>query len=520
MKLVCKITAVLLVCLILFCSCSKKEQPVTLKYDLVESLETLDPQYATSSAALTIIENSFEGLTAVSPTGEVTPACAKLWEVSDNRLIYTFTLRDGLYWANGDPLKAQDFVFALQRLFNSDVPAPNAGNFSMIKNSNKILSGELSADSLGVRAKSDKVLEITLERDDPSLLSMLSHAAAMPCQQKFFKEQKGRYGMSAENLLCNGPFWVRSWSKSLVSINKNEKFRNPAQIDNIDLYINRGDSVSLFLEGESDLVFVPFQRMDEAQGVDGETFYDQSWMLIYNTNRHLLSDREIRSSFTAAMNIDELVERLPNYLQPYRGIIAPSAMLWGRLYRDLSPLPNRAEAPKEARQMFLSAMEHLEQNDADHLTLLVSNFEPGPDLGGAIQRRWQQELSTFVNMEQLGYYELISRVESGNFDMAIVPLTAQGNSPVEFLSDFENFNIPESSDGVSVSELISRARQQTESSAAAAQLLMAEQKLVDEYVVVPLFVSPSLFATREGIEGVSYSTISRTVYFANAKCVR
>ncbi|HWP52141.1 MAG TPA: peptide ABC transporter substrate-binding protein [Clostridia bacterium] len=510
----------LLFCLLLLCGCFKQEQPVRLRYDLASYPETLDPQYATSAAARTIIENCFEGLTAISPVGEVVPACAERWDISDDRLTYTFMLRDELCWANNDPLTAQDFVFALQRLFNRDVPAPNAARYSMIKNADKILSGELTAEALGIRAKSDTVLEITLSHDDPSLLAMLSDASAMPCQQKFFADQKGRYGLAAENLLCNGPFFIKGWNSNAISAQENTAFRNSVQIDGVEFYINRGDPVSLYLEGKSDLVFVPFQRLAEAQGLDGTTFYDQSWVLLYNTSSKMLARRDIRSALTAAMHADELVERLPEYLQPYHGIIAPSAMLWGSPYRELAPTPTPAVLPEGARQIFLSAIDDLNQEDVGRLTLLVSNFLPGPDLGGVIQRRWQQELSAFVNMEQLDYYDLLERVKSGKFDIAIVPLTAQGNSPVDLLSAFESLPLDENGETSSIAEAISRARQQSEPNVAAAQLFMAEQKLVDEYVAVPLFVAPSLFATGEGIQGVSYSTVSRTVYFADAKCVR
>ncbi|MFV0498365.1 MAG: peptide ABC transporter substrate-binding protein [Candidatus Fimivivens sp.] len=510
----------ILLCLILLCGCFKQAQSTRLRYDLVSYPETLDPQYATSSAARILIGNSFEGLTAMSPTGKVVPACAEQWNISDDRLTYTFMLRDELRWANGDLLTAQDFVFALQRLFYSEMPAPDAGRYSMIKNAEKILSGELPATALGVQAKSDTVLEIELAHDDPSLLSLLSNTSAMPCQQKFFEQQKGRYGLTAENLLCNGPFFVKDWRTNAISVQKNPLFRNAVQIDGVEFYINRGDPVSLYLDGKSDLVFVPFQRLAEAQGLEGEMFYDQSWILLFNPSGKLLVQRDIRAALATAMQIDELLERLPAYLHPYQGIIAPSAMLWGHPYRDLAPTPQPAAQLDEARQIFLNAVSGIEQEDADHLSLLVSDFVPGPTLGGSIQRMWQQELSVFVNMEQLDYYDLLNRVDSGKFDMAIVPLTAQGNSPVDLLASFESLTLSTSGDEYAVSEMIIRARRQTEPNAAAAQLLSAEQKLVDEYVAVPLFVAPSLFAVGEGIEGVSYSTVSRTVYFADAKRIR
>ena len=165
MKITMKATAILLAAMMIFCGCNKTKLPEdTLRYDLRSSPNSLDPQYAVSDEAIAVVKNAFEGLTAISKTGEVGPACAESWKVSADKRSYTFLLRDDLHWANGDKLVAQDFVFALKRLFNPVAVSPAAADYIMIKNAEKVMSGEFLLESLGVRAKSDRELVITLER--------------------------------------------------------------------------------------------------------------------------------------------------------------------------------------------------------------------------------------------------------------------------------------------------------------------------------------------------------------------
>ena len=121
-------------------------------------------------------------------------------------------------------------------------------------------------------------------------------------------------------------------------------------------------------------------------------------------------------------------------------------------------------------------------------------------------------------MEQLPYEELLSRVQSGRYSIAIAPLMAQGNSTVDFLSRFagQEAAAPEDSGEQPIAVLLDRARGRTDPQEAAADLLAVEQRLIDDSIVTPLFDAPSCFVLRDGVEGVRYHAVSHTVYFADA----
>ena len=86
---------------------------------------TLDPQLAEDNASLAVIADLYEGLTRIAADGSVVPGAAEHWEHSTDRLIYTFHLRSGLAWSNGDALTAAHFAAGLERATAPDSVAPN-----------------------------------------------------------------------------------------------------------------------------------------------------------------------------------------------------------------------------------------------------------------------------------------------------------------------------------------------------------------------------------------------------------
>ncbi len=516
-----RITALLLcAALFLLGGCQKKEEIKSLVYDLSGQPRTIDPQFATSESAATVIANTYEGLTRLSDAGEPQGACAEGWKVSPDGLTYTFTLREGLLWENGDPLTAQDFAFALRRLFG-ETPSPAAADFSAIVNAPQILAGELPASALGVSAPDSRTLVITLSAPHSALPALLARPSAMPCQERFFLEQKGRYGLSAEQTLGNGPFAVDSWTDRAVTLVKNQSYHHSIALDRVVLYLDRGDPVRLFLDGRSDGVLVAFRRLSELGDYTGALNYDQSWVLLFDRSQGSCADEAVRQAFISALDLEGLSVFFPQGTLPSEGIIPRDATLSERSYRELAGSVRRAVPADSPRALLQDALARLELEDVGRLTLLVSDFEPGPSIGGQLQKSWQESLSAFVNMEQLPYEELLARVQSGRFSIAVAPLTAQGSGTVDFLS---RFAVREQADGdgtlqadePTVAVLLERARSRTDPKVAAADLLAAEQRLIDDFIVTPLFDAPSSFVLKDGVEGVRYNAVSHTVYFADA----
>ena len=93
-----------------------KTDPTTLNIFLASEPNSIDPALNTTVDGCVLLVNSFEGLLTYDTDGStIIPGCAESYTVSDDRLIYTFTMRDGLKWSNGQPLNANDFVYSWTR---------------------------------------------------------------------------------------------------------------------------------------------------------------------------------------------------------------------------------------------------------------------------------------------------------------------------------------------------------------------------------------------------------------------
>ncbi|WP_237765497.1 ABC transporter substrate-binding protein, partial [Escherichia albertii] len=105
---------------------------------------TLDPQKVEENTAAQIVLDLFEGLVWMDGEGKVQPAQAERWDVSDGGKRYTFHLRKGLRWSDGQPLTAQDFVLGWQRAVDPQTASPFAGYLAQahIQNAAAIVAGK------------------------------------------------------------------------------------------------------------------------------------------------------------------------------------------------------------------------------------------------------------------------------------------------------------------------------------------------------------------------------------------
>ena len=160
------------------------------------------------------------------------PALAESFTVSDDGLVYTFTLRDGLVWSNGTPLTAKDFEFSwLEAISDSenngyaDVIAP------FLKNGVAFMNGEIDAAEVGVKALDDKTFEVTLANPCAFFDRFLTLPVLAPLNEEFYKAQGDLYATSADTILCCGPFVATSMDLSVgVTMVKNDKYWDAANV--------------------------------------------------------------------------------------------------------------------------------------------------------------------------------------------------------------------------------------------------------------------------------------------------
>ena len=139
----------------------------------IGELATLDSMLYNDTPSSDMIGQIFEGLYRVSTGSEVELGQAEDVAISEDGLTYTFTLRQGLTWSNGDPITAQDYVYTYQRLVDPS-NANTSSSIEVFKNAAAIRNGEKDLEELGVTASDDHTLVIELEYPAPYLPKLLT----------------------------------------------------------------------------------------------------------------------------------------------------------------------------------------------------------------------------------------------------------------------------------------------------------------------------------------------------------
>lgn len=252
-------------------------------------IPSMDTNKATDTVSFQAMANVNEGLYMLGVNDIIEPGVATNYDVSEDGLTYTFTLREDATWSNGDSIGADDFVYAWRRLGNPDTGAEYAYMLETagIKNANDVITGEKSVEELGVKAIDEYTLEVTLETPVPYFINMMTFPSFYPLNEEFVEAQGDKYGTSIETTLYNGPFVLSKWEIGYeFEYAKNPDYYNAdsVKIDRVNFRIIKdvATDVNLYETGEIDRIrlsgeFVEQYMDDPNFFLEGETvlFYLQ-----------------------------------------------------------------------------------------------------------------------------------------------------------------------------------------------------------------------------------------------------
>ena len=213
----------------------------TFSYDLKADIPDLNPTTTTDSVSFAILTNVMEGLYRLDENEQPQPAIAEGVEVSDDGLDYTFTLRDGVTWSDGEPLTAEKFRYAFLRAVDPETAGQYAFIVSdFIRGAAEFNAGEGSAEDLAVEAVDDRTLRVTLANPAPFFLGLTSFITYMPLRHDFVEAQGEEFAQRADALLYNGPFTMTDFNPAEgATLKKNDRYWDNANVavEGVDLRI-------------------------------------------------------------------------------------------------------------------------------------------------------------------------------------------------------------------------------------------------------------------------------------------
>ena len=415
--------------------CKKSSREAYIYFELPNQPSTLDPQTASSDSELLIVRNIYEGLLRKNESGAVVCGVAQSYE--QNGLTYSFTLRNDTVWSNGEPVTAYDFVFALRRALEPKTESPFASKLYCISNAESVHSGALGSENLGVTAVDEHNLIITLSSDDPDFTETLTTPVAMPCNEKFFNESVGKYGLTAETILSNGSYSLKKWNKDTFGIRlyKSNEYEGSFKPSNAAVFLTCNDEetpLSLLKDNNVDMALIDPADTDEAKnfGLKTVSFQNICWVLTISQS---FSD-EMRTSLAKLVgsNVYEKSLKCGYYaadsLFPKEYGAPEAVKAYGVTAYDL----------EGGKQLFANAVARLEDKKFPSSVKLYY-YDDGNVKSAVtdIVGHWQNNLGAYINIERASASDLLlPELKNQSYDMAIFPVTANDNTVKNYLNNF------------------------------------------------------------------------------------
>jgi len=379
--------------------------------------QTWDPTLNSAADGGHVINNIFDGLTRETQEG-IEPAQAKSWDISEDKMTYTFHLRDGLKWSDGKDLTAGDFEYSLKRACD---PA-TASEYSFIVTSylvggEEFFNGTGSRDAVGVKALDDKTLEIKLKFPVPYFLSLTSFYTYNPVRQDVVEAKGEGWEKDPTTCISNGPFKLTEYQTgSHITMMKNENYWDA---ENVKLAGVKG---LMIVEGTTAL---NGYQNGEIQIMDGITIdqiptlqkedpnfkiYPQvgTYYAQFNVDDPVMKNPLVRKAFTLAIDRKQFVEQVTKGGQiPATGFI-PSTLKYsdGSFIRDLDADgmtkpefgidPTKASA--EEAQALLTEAGYPGGKGLPEISFLYNTNDNNKKIAEALQGMWKANLGIDVKL--------------------------------------------------------------------------------------------------------------------------
>ena len=475
----------------------------TLTLNLEADIADLNSSTVTDVYSFNVLNNVMEGLYRLDENEEPQPAMAESVETSDDKLIYTFKLRDGVEWSNGEPVTSQDFKYAWLRAMDPDTASQYARILAdYIEGGADFNAGEAGSESVGIETPDDGTLVVRLAQPTPFFLSLTAFPTYLPLNQEFVEQQGDQFAQSADALLYNGPYTLSEFSPSEgVTFVKNDSYWDEGNV-NIEQVQGRvvketDTAVNLYQSGELDAVNLTSEYVDQFSNspeFTTQTSFGTGYLEM-NQEDPAFQNQNIRQAILRGLDRQALAYQvLNNGSQPADGFVPTGVVagVEGQTFREaVGPVVPEFD-PEQARELYEQGVRELGSEPT--LELLIDDSSESRDIATFLQSQFEENLGAQVEVSQQPFDRLLELTQSGDYQMAAAGWGADYNDPMTFLDLFVSGS-PSNHLGLQnerYDQLVSDARAEANPQERLNMLGEAERILVEEQAAI----APSVYRGR------------------------
>ena len=432
--------------------------------------ETLDPALNAAVDGGNTLITIEEPLLIIDENNEIQPGQAESYEVSDDGLVWTFHLRDGLKWSDGSDLTAADFEYSFKRLACPDTAAPYAETVVGMIDGYEDAIGNPDADgntttdpdwdALNVHASEDgKTLTIQLAYPCSYFDKLCAFAAMSPVQQATVEANGDAWCTQPDTFVCNGPYMISDWIPSeRIVLSKNPNYvggwdSSKIVSDTITLLLLEDSSAAYaaYNSGEAQLIKdVPTDEIPSlTKAEDGGDFYVDTILGTYyislNDQKEPFTDPNVRKALSLAIDRDYVANTImqgtytPAYNLVGPGIVDENGMFYDNANGGKTYISDDYDANLEEAKKLLADAGY--PNGEGFPTIEYSTNDAGyhTPVAEYVQQAWG-ELGITVNINKVEWASFTPMRRAGDYDVSRNGWVMDYNDPSNMIELFTTTN--------------------------------------------------------------------------------
>jgi len=498
-------------------SCNRDREPIveqhgtggpTFTFAQGAEPRTLDPGFITDTSGGFIAQNLFEGLLVWDAAGtELLPGAAERWEVSPDGKSWTFHLREGAMWSNGDPVTATDFVLSWRRVLNPDTGSAYASLLYPVRGARDLHHGN-SEDpaSLGAEARDRYTLVVALEAPTAWFPAIAAHHVLSPVNINAVKRH-GHAWTRPDNMVVNGPFTLHDWVPGeTIELRANPYYHSAETVglERVKAVFVTDPSRVLKMYEDGALQWtghgtglLPLDRLTElAARADAHSHSNlgTAWYTL-NTEHGPLTDRRVRRALSMALERTALTDVIGPAAVVAKGLVPPGIP-------GYIPAGSLVFDPDQARALLAEAgFPAGEGFPAMELAVDARNVHE--QVAAWIVASWKRELGIDVTIYSRAWPAHADAMQARDFQVGRGGWLGDYPDPTTFLDLLvtgNDLNISSwSSD--TFDRLIAEAARTEDAGSRMRLLAQAERIVLEEAPVLPLFHFGSLTLLKPYVVG-------------------
>ncbi len=496
----------------------------------------MDSILTTSSGSMNVLRHCVEGLVSLDANDEAVPGMAESWDVSKDQKTYTFHLRKGAKWSNGEEVTAKDFVFAWNQHFNARTGAPYASTWMTKiagaedifnataekvdpkdeKSDYKMAEADIPKymeEHAGWKAIDDYTFQVTFTGPFQYAVVLMAFPSFFPVNQKAYEEAGGNnnYGTDADKLAYNGPFTITSWAhEDSIVLEKNPDYWNAKNIklDKITMRMIGQETTAIneFNNGSIDMIGLTgdnIKQFENAQGFDD----GGAWYFEFNSKVNPFNNEKVRKALTLGVDAQAMIDTIVKNDSKVATTFTPPAVAQGEFTEYCGDLF------KHITNNDYSEAKALLEEGLKEEGLTVAEFSPEllcDDSSAAkqqaefLQAQLKEHLGVTLNIRQVTYNARLDAMDQGDFEIVFAGWSPDYNDPMTYLDMWVtgNGNNHGKWSNAEYDKIIKEASQIADKDAYYAKLKEAEEILAEECPIGFIYDRQTSYVTSDRLKGV------------------